>query len=44
LEKIASEVEKSKIFDILDFKIFFLFSQFLNEFQLQVCGPSQQAR
>jgi len=44
LEKNASEVEKSKIFEILDFKIFCLFSQFLNEFQLQVSGPSQQAR
>ena len=44
MEKNASEVEKSKIFEILDFKIFCLFSQFLNEFQLQVSGPSQQAR
>ena len=44
MEKNASEVEKSNFFGILVFKIFCLFSQFLNEFQLQVSGPSEWAR
>ena len=36
MEKNAREVEKSNYFEILVFKIFCLFSQFLNEFELQV--------
>ena len=42
MKKNAWEVEKSNYFEILVFKIFCLFSQFLYEFELQVSGPSKR--
>ena len=43
LKKNISEVEKSKNLEILVYKIFCPFSQFLNYFQLQVSSPSEPA-
>ena len=38
------KLKNQNFFGILVFKIFCLFSQFLNEFELQVSGPSKRDR